>query len=58
MTSAGRKISTHTVENYLAALTDSFILYRCSRFDIKGQTILKNGRTNITSWISACAGIL
>lgn len=43
MTSAGRKISTHTVETYLSALTDSFILYRCSRFDIKGRQYLKTG---------------
>ena len=43
MTSAGRKISTHTVESYLSALTDSFILYRCSRFDVKGKQYLKTG---------------
>jgi len=43
ITSSGRKISTHTVESYLAALTDSFILYRCSRFDVKGRQFLKTG---------------
>ena len=43
MTSAGRKIATHTVESYLSALTDSFILYRCSRFDVKGRQYLKTG---------------
>ena len=43
MTSAGRKISVHTVENYLSALTDSFILYRAGRFDIKGKQYLKTG---------------
>lgn len=41
MTSNGRKISTHTVENYLSALLDSFILYRAKRFDIKGKQYLK-----------------
>jgi len=43
MTSAGRKISTHTIESYLSALTDCFILYRCSRFDVKGRQYLKTG---------------
>jgi predicted AAA+ superfamily ATPase len=43
MTSAGRKISVHTVESYLSALTDSFILYRVGRFDIKGKQHLKTG---------------
>jgi len=43
MTSAGRKISVHTVENYLSALTDSYILYRVGRFDIKGKQYLKTG---------------
>jgi hypothetical protein len=43
MTSAGRKISVHTVENYISALTDSFILYRTGRFDIKGKQYLKTG---------------
>ena len=35
MTSAGRKISVHTVESYISALTDSFILYRAGRYDVK-----------------------
>ena len=43
MTSAGRKISVHTVENYISALTDSFILYRAGRFDVKGKQYLKTG---------------
>jgi predicted AAA+ superfamily ATPase len=43
MTSAGRIISVHTVENYISALTDSFILYRTGRFDIKGKQYLKTG---------------
>lgn len=41
MTSAGRKISTHTVENYLSALEDGYILYRAGRYDIKGKQHLK-----------------
>jgi len=43
MTSAGRKISVHTVERYISALTDSFIFYRISRYDVKGKQYLKTG---------------
>lgn len=43
ITSSGRKISTHTVESYLSSLTESYILYRCSRFDLKGRQYLKTG---------------
>jgi predicted AAA+ superfamily ATPase len=41
MTSYGKKISTHTVENYLRALEDSYILYKAARYDIKGKSHLK-----------------
>lgn len=40
MTSAGRKISNHTVENYLEGLISSLLMYRVSRFDIKGKEYL------------------
>lgn len=43
MTSAGRKISTPTVENYLSALCDSFILYKATRYDVKGKGHLASG---------------
>ncbi|MDR3313687.1 MAG: ATP-binding protein [Oscillospiraceae bacterium] len=43
MTSAGRKISVHTVESYLSALTDSFIFYKIGRYDVKGKQHLKTG---------------
>ena len=43
MTSAGRKISVHTVESYISALTDSYIMYRIGRFEIKGKQYLKTG---------------
>lgn len=39
--SSGRKISTNTVEAYLRALTDSYILYDVARYDIKGRQFLK-----------------
>lgn len=41
MTSNGRKISTHTVETYLSALIDSYIIYQAKRYDVKGKQILK-----------------
>lgn len=43
MTSAGRKISVPTVENYISALRDSFILYKVGRYDIKGKQYLATG---------------
>lgn len=43
MTSKGRKISVPTVENYISALTDSFILYKAERYDIKGKQCLSTG---------------
>ncbi|MCQ2965512.1 MAG: ATP-binding protein [Alphaproteobacteria bacterium] len=43
MTSAGYKISPQTVEKYLNALTESFILYPASRYDIKGKKYLQSG---------------
>ncbi|MDL2293773.1 ATP-binding protein [Ruminococcaceae bacterium OttesenSCG-928-D13] len=41
MTADGRKISTHTVESYISALVDSFVLYRAKRYDVKGRQHLK-----------------
>lgn len=43
MSTAGRKISVPTVENYLSALTDSYILYKAERYDIKGKQRLATG---------------
>jgi predicted AAA+ superfamily ATPase len=43
MKSEGRPISVHTVESYLAALTDCFILYKAGRYDVKGKQFLKSG---------------
>lgn len=44
MTSLGRKITSHTVENYVSALIDSYIFYSVSRFDTKGKQLLKTGQ--------------
>ena len=41
MTSSGRKIDTKTVEKYLSALQESFIVYEAKRYDAKGKTYLK-----------------
>lgn len=43
MTSGGRKISVPTVESYLEALTDSFIIYKVGRYDVKGRQYLVMG---------------
>ncbi len=39
--SSGRRISVNTVDNYLRALTDSYIFYKVDRYDIKGRQYLK-----------------
>lgn len=36
-----RKISSRTVEKFLRATTDSFVLYSTNRFDIKGKELLQ-----------------
>ena len=36
-----RKVDVNTVYNYLHALEGAFILYRASRYDVKGKEILK-----------------
>lgn len=41
MTSAGRKIDARTVEKYLEALTESYIVYQAKRYNIKGKQHLK-----------------
>ena len=43
MTSAGKKISVPTVESYLTALVDAFVLYKAERYDIKGKQYLNTG---------------
>ena len=41
MTHDGRKIDTHTAENFIDAFCDSFILYKTNRYDVKGKKLLK-----------------
>ncbi len=42
LTSSGRKTSHLTIDNYIDALTESFIIYPLDRFDINGKQILKS----------------
>lgn len=44
MTSQGRKVSVHTVENYISALSDCYIFYPVYRYDAKGKQLLKTGQ--------------
>lgn len=41
MTYSGRKIDVKTVEKYLSALQESFIIYKAGRYNIKGRQLLK-----------------
>ncbi|MDD6994552.1 MAG: ATP-binding protein [Candidatus Borkfalkiaceae bacterium] len=41
MTSDGRKIDVKTVEKYITALTESFVLYKAGRYNVKGKQYLK-----------------
>jgi uncharacterized protein len=43
MTSNGRKVSVPTVEKYLESLVESFVLYKVSRYDVKGKNLLTSG---------------
>lgn len=43
MTSFGRKITVPTVESYIKALQDSFVIYKASRYDVKGKQYLTSG---------------
>lgn len=41
LTSLGRSSSAHTIEEYVGALLNSYILYKVNRFDVKGKALLK-----------------
>ncbi len=43
ITNMGKATSVPTIENYLTALVDSFILYKVNRYDIKGKQYLTTG---------------
>ena len=41
MTSDGRKVDVKTVEKYITALEESFVVYQAKRYDVKGKNYLK-----------------
>lgn len=43
LTSKGISTSNHTVENYITALLESFLVYKAERFDVKGKNLLARG---------------
>ena len=43
MINDGRNINVRTVEKYLEGITESYFLYKASRYDIKGKQYLKTG---------------
>ena len=40
LTSKGLSTSNHTVENYVSAFVESFLIYKVKRFDIKSKNLL------------------
>ena len=42
--SSGRKVSPNTVNDYVEALTESFIFYPAERFDVIGKQLLKSNK--------------
>ena len=40
LTSKGIPTSNHTVENYIFAFIESFLIYKAERFDVKGKNLL------------------
>lgn len=42
LTSGGRKTASATVENCYSALTESYLFYKATRYDIKGKEFLKS----------------
>jgi predicted AAA+ superfamily ATPase len=42
LTSYGRKTTSITVENYVSALTEAYVLYKAPRYDVKGKQHLKS----------------
>jgi predicted AAA+ superfamily ATPase len=50
--SQNRKTDVNTIYNYLSALEGAFILYRVSRFDLKGKEILKTQEKFFVSDVS------
>lgn len=43
LTSMNRPTTNHTVENYIAAFLESYLVYKVNRFDVKGKVVLASG---------------
>lgn len=43
LTSMNRSTSNHTVENYITALLEAYLIYKVDRFDVKGKNVLASG---------------
>jgi len=43
LTSMNRSTSNHTVENYISAFLECFLIYKVGRFDVKGKIHLASG---------------
>lgn len=41
MTRNGRKVDSRTIEKYLEAFMESYIVYKAKRYNIKGKQYLK-----------------
>lgn len=53
-----RKVDVNTVYNYLNALEGAFILYRTSRYDVKGKEILKTQEKFFVSDLSVIHALM
>lgn len=53
-----RKVDVNTIYNYLNALEEAFVLYRVSRYDLKGKEILKTQEKFYVSDVSLVYAML
>jgi hypothetical protein len=42
-------VSRNTVDGYISALTESYLFYKCRRYDIKGKSVLTTGEKYYTA---------
>ena len=42
--SSGRKVSDHTIDNYIDLMTKSYLFHKVNRYDVKGKEILRIGQ--------------
>src|SRR5574344_1010745 len=43
LASAGRSVSSPTIETYVRALRDAFVFYQAERYDIRGREVFRSG---------------